>query len=129
MAITHSAAVKNGICDYTVDLIDGGTGDNGQIIFRQAGTEAVATIDFQDPAFSAASAGELDDGVAEALGVPLEDTNVVGGTITNFSIHNKDGTSLITGTANTTTGDIVLTSATLANGETLRLTELYYVVP
>lgn len=131
MTIQHSNALKNSLCDHAVDAIDVGTTNGaGRLIFQTAGSAAVATIPFNNPAFGAAGAGALDDGVAEMDNDPMpEDDDAAGGTITKFVVQNCDETPLWEGTANTTTGDIVLTSAAIGAGETVRLEELFYEVP
>ena len=63
MPVSHDTDTRNGLCDYVVDQLDGGT-----LVFYQAdGTTEVATLTFGTPAFDAAgTAGGNATGVAAA---------------------------------------------------------------
>jgi len=129
MAITHATATRNGIADYVVDLIDGGTG-NGTLEFQTGATE-VATCTFGSPAFDAAgAAGGNADGVATANTI-TDDTNATGNAspIDSFEIKDGDGNVILSGAVATSGADINLTSLTVSAGETVSVTSLTYTAP
>lgn len=119
---TLSTAARNAACDAVVDLIDGGAGP-GLLVFRTSGDVEVATLTFSDPAFGSASTG-----VATASAI-TSDTSATGGTITKATLETSAATVVMTVTANTTTGEIVLTSATIAATETVACSSLTVTMP
>jgi hypothetical protein len=59
MAITHSTTIRNGLCNYTVDALDQGSGAGKLKIYSDTGlTTLLATFTLADPAFGAASSGQ-----------------------------------------------------------------------
>ena len=123
MALTHIAATRNAMADAVVDLIDGGAGA-GTLVFETVADAEVATLTFSDPAFGAASAG-----VATA-GSITSDTNATGGTVTKFMIQDSNLTEILNGTAGDVgSEDIVLSSATIGEGDTVSCSTLTYTAP
>lgn len=122
MAITHTAAVRNGIADYVVDSVD--TGGAGTLEFQTSGDVEVATLTFSATAFGAASGG-----VATAASI-TSDSSATGGTVAKFVIKNGSGTTILSGTAGDVgTEDIVLSSASIGNGDTVSCSSLTYTAP
>lgn len=119
---TLSTAGRNAACNAVVDLLDAGSGP-GKLVFRTSGDVAVASLTFSDPAFGNASTG-----VATASAI-TPDTNAAGGTITKATLQDSDANTVLTVTANTTTGEIVLTSATIAATETVACSSLTVTMP
>lgn len=128
-AVTHSTAVRNGIADYVVDLIDTGTASPnlGTLVFRaNASPEAeVATLTFANPAF-----GNATGGTATANSI-ASDTNATGGTAGIFTIHDSDGTEILRGSVTATSGggDIELSSVSIGASDTVSMTSLTYSAP
>jgi len=123
MALTHTTAIRNGIADYVVDAIDGGTGA-GTLEFQTSGDVEVATLSFSATAFGAAASG-----TATAATI-TDDTNATGGTVAKFVIKDGDGTEIFQGTAGDVgTEDIVLSSASIGAGDTVSCSSLTYSAP
>lgn len=123
MAITRSTAARNAAVDAVVDLIDvGTTNPNGQLIIMAAGDVEVATLDFANPAFGAASSGT---GTANAI---TGDSSATGGTAVAFKTVNRDGTEVYRGTVGTvgSGADLELTSTTIAATEPVNVSSLTY---
>lgn len=117
MAITHTTAVRNGIADYVVDQLDGGT-----IELATSGDVEVATLTFGTPAFGAAASG-----VATANSITSE-SSATGGTTTKFFAKNSGATTILTGSVTATSGggDIELSSTTIGATDTVSLASLTY---
>lgn len=124
MAVTHPTAVRNGIANYVVDLIDAGAG-SGTLIFRTSANAEVATLTFSATAFGAAGAVNPGEAIAAAI---TDDTDATGGVVTNFIVQDSDAVLVTSGSAGTS-GDIVLTSATIGAGDTVGCDSLTYTAP
>ena len=130
MAVTHTTAVRNGIADYVVDLVDGGA-TAGLLIFRITGSTAatptteVATLTFTDPAFGAASSGTA---TASAI---TDDSSATGGTVAFATL--EDDVSTVCAHCNVTAtgggGDIELSSLVVAATDTVSMSSLTYSAP
>lgn len=119
MAITHETTVRNSIADTVVDLLDSGT-----LEFQDSGGTAVASLDFGNPAFGAASSG-----TANANSI-TSDTNATGGTVTQFVLKDSATNVEVSGSAGDAgTEDIVLSSATIGAGDTVSADSLSYSAP
>ena len=90
MAVTHPTAVRNGLADYVVDLIDAGAGA-GTLEFQTSGNVEVATLTFSDPAFGAATGGTA---TASAI---TSDTRATGGTVAKFAVKDSNGNPVFYG--------------------------------
>lgn len=125
MAVTHPTDVRNGIADYVVDLID--AGGAGTIVFQDGGSSdsAVATLTFSATAFGAATAG-----VATAAAI-TDDTNCNAGTVTKFTVFSGAADSCFTGSVTATGGggDIILSSTSIGQGDTISISSLTYEAP
>lgn len=119
---TLSTAARNAACNAVVDLLDAGAGP-GLLVFRTSGDVEVATLTFSDPAFGNASTG-----VATASAI-TSDSSATGGTITKATLEDSTAAIVMTVTANTTTGEIVLTSAVIAATETVACSSLTVTMP
>jgi hypothetical protein len=122
MAVTHELAVRNGIADYVVDLID--VGGSGTLEFQTVGSTAAATVTFQATAFGAAAAG-----VATRTASIIADSSAVGGTVTKFVIKSGAGTALINGLVAVSGQDVDLDNLTIGVGATVSMTNLTYEAP
>lgn len=132
MAVTHPTDVRNAICDLVVDLIDSGSG-NGTIKFQNGGQNdsVVATLTFSATAFDdAGSAGGNAAGVAAAAAI-TDDTNCKAGTVTKFTVFSGPGDSVFTGSVTATGGggDIILSSTSIGQGDTISISSLTYEAP
>lgn len=123
MAITHETAVRNGLADFIDDEVNTGTTNlGGRVIFQTSAAGEVATLEFSDPAFGAASSGVI---TANSIS---DDTNATGGEVDNFIITDRDNTTVLSGTVTATGGggDIELSSTTIGAGDTVSITSLTY---
>lgn len=118
MTVVLSELARNTSVDAVGALLDGGT-----VEFQTAGGAKVATVTFANPAFPAASGGE-----AQANPIARE-LNTNAGTITQFVAYTAGADTVFTGsvsTINEGTGDITLSSVTIAADEELKL-NLFFV--
>lgn len=124
MSITHPTAIRNGIVDGVVDLLDLGSGNaNGQLIFQTSGAAEVATLNMAIPAFGASASGTA---TANAI---ASDTNATGGTTTKFELQDRDSGAVILGSVGTSGQDINLSSNIIAATDTVAMTSLTYTGP
>lgn len=125
MAVTHPTDVRNGIADYVVDLID--AGGAGTIVFQNSSVNDsdVATLTFSATAFGAAS-----NGVATAATI-TDDTDCNTGTVDKFTVFSGAGDSCFTGSVSAPGGggDIILSSTSIGNGDTISISSLTYEAP
>lgn len=122
MAVTHPTAVRNGLADYVVDLIDAGAGA-GTLEFQTSGNVEVATLTFSDPAFGAATGG-----TATASAV-TSDTSATGGTVAKFAVKDSNGNPVFYGAVGTSGSDINLSSLAVGVGDTVSISSLTYSAP
>lgn len=123
MSLTHITAVRNGMADYVVDLIDVGSTDvQGDLVFMTSGDVEVATLAASIPAFGAAAAG-----TATAAAIS-DDTSATGGTVALFKIQDRNNAEVFRGTVTATGGggDIELSSVSIGAGSTVSMTSLTY---
>lgn len=119
MAVTHPTSVRNGMCNYVVDLIDAGVAA-GYIEFLTSGDVEVATCTFSDPAFGAAS-----NGIATASAI-TSDTNATGGTIAKARFRDSAATDVVLCAVGTAGSDINMSSLVIGAGDTVAVTSLTY---
>ena len=125
MALTLATVLRDDLANQIDDSINAGSTDaNGDLKFETSGDVEVATIQFQDPAFGAASTG-----VITMAGAPLSDTNATGGTVAQFSIYDRDNVKQLEGVVLTSGGDINLTSLAIVATDTVELTSLAIDAP
>jgi hypothetical protein len=115
--------MRNALADAFGDRVDLNASP-GYMQLETSGDVEVATFTFQDPAFGAAATG-----VKTLLGVPLQDTNATGGTVAQGSIYDGGGAKLAEDDAGTSGTPILVSSLSIANGETVTLTALTVTVP
>ena len=127
MAVTHTTAVRNGLADYVVDLIDAGT--DGKLIIRLTGTAAapgteVATLTFSAIAFGAAAAG-----IATAAAI-TEDSSATGNAtdVSTATLEDSAGTVCAHCTVSLAAGggDIEASSLAIAATDTVSCSSLTY---
>ena len=118
MAVTHPTATRNGIADYVVDQLDGGT-----LEIQTSGDVEVATLTFGTPAFGSAAAG-----VATANSI-TDDTNATGGTAAKAQLKNSGGTAIVNCSVGTSGQDINLSSVSIGAGDTVSISSLTYTAP
>lgn len=126
MALTHTTTVRNGIADYVVDSVDGGSGDaNGDLVFMTSGDVEVATLAFSSTAFGAASSG-----TATAASITA-DSSATGGTAALFKFQNKSNAEVLRGTVTASGGggDIEVSSTAIGAGDTVSVSSLTYSAP
>ena len=126
MATTHTTAVRSGISDYVVDLLDGGTTDaTGDLVFMTSGDVEVATLALSNPAF-----GNAASGVATANAIS-SDTNATGGTTALYKMQNRDNTEIFRGSVTATGGggDIELSSVVIGASDTVSMSSFTYTAP
>jgi hypothetical protein len=119
-----STDARNAAVNAVVDLLDVGTTDpNGDLQFQTSGDVAVATLQFANPAFGAASAGSA------AAGAIASDTNAVGGTTTKAALRNRDNTEVLELTVGTSGAEINLSSTTIGASDTVSVSSLQISQP
>lgn len=123
---THPTAVRNGIADFVVDLLDVGTTNTGaRLVLDTSGDVEVATIPLADTtSFGAAAAG-----VATALSPPFEDPSATGGTTTKCRVTDRDNADVILGTVGTSGTDVILSSNVITATDVVRITSMTYTAP
>ncbi len=121
-AVTHASTVRNTLADTVVDLLDAGAGA-GTLIIQTAGSVAVATLTFSDPAFGNASGG-----TATANSI-TDDSSAAGGTAAQFVTRDSDANDVFLGSVGTSGEDINLSSVSIGNGDTVSITSLTYSAP
>ncbi len=119
---TLSTAARNAACDAVVDLVDAGT-PPGRILLRASST-TIATINFENTAYGAASTG-----VATAASFPKSATAAATGVMDNYVIENNAGTDIITGTVGESGADINFDNADINSGQTVTLSSLTHTQP
>lgn len=124
MAVTHTALVRTGMCDFVVDQLDEGT-PPGTLVFQTSGDSEVATLTFSNTAFGAASSG-----TATAASITA-DSSATGGTIAKARLKNAAGTDKIicSVTGSGGGGDIELNSVIISAGQEVAITSLTYSAP
>lgn len=122
MAVAHATAVRTAVADLVVDRIDAGSAA-GKINFYTAGDVLMATADFLDPAFAAASSGSatMSPGAIVAT-ISLAGTNVMA----KFKVEDSDANEVFNGTVATSGGDINLTSVTFNQNDSLTINSITY---
>lgn len=138
MSVTHPTAVRNGLANYVVDLIDAGTDQTNGILTIKQTTPAVldlVSINFANRAGAGGPGafGDAVNGVAGANSLPIEGQVSNTGTAQNFTIYdcNNPRTEVCSGSISDTggAGDIKLSSVNLTSGDYVRLTALTYEAP
>lgn len=130
MTYTVSDPARNAAVNAVTALINVGTGTPGGVILMRSAVATIASLQMNNPAFAAASAGSA---AMDTAGV-IDGTVTPSGTsvIDRFNIVNRDGTAIITGAAGsvaTSGGDITLSSTTVNQNDVIELTGLTISVP
>lgn len=128
MALTHTTAVRNGLADYVVDLIDGGTTNTeGSVEIATDGTfgTILATIPLNNPAFGAAAAGVA---TADVSPTPEDSAAANTGTAAFFRVVDRDETELFRGTVTGSGGggDMEMSSTSITAGDAVRINSFTY---
>jgi hypothetical protein len=119
MAVTHPTATRNGIADFVVDQLDGGT-----LRFETSGDAEVATLTFGTPAFGAASSG-----TATANSI-TSDTDATGGTMAKARLRTSGATDIVLCAVGTSGSDINFSGGVVVGaGATVQVTSLTYSAP
>lgn len=121
MALTLETTMRNAIADAVDTLV----GTSATLEFQTAASAEVATLTLGNPAFGAAATG-----VITLSGTPLSDTSATAGTMSKFVIKSGGTTIQLTGTVNTTGGDINFPGGlTVGSGDTVTLTSFTITCP
>jgi hypothetical protein len=126
MAITHSTTIRNGLCNYTVDALDQGSGAGKLKIYSDTGlTNLLATFTLADPAFGAASSGQA---TAAAI-TPI--TASASGTALAFSATDSDNVVIFQGNVGVagSGASCILNTTTLVSGGSLSVNTFTYAAP
>ena len=121
---TLPVSTQNSIANHVAGLIDVGTTDaNGDLVIQTAGSAAVATLAFANPAF-----GNAAGGVATANAI-ASDTNAAGGTATKFITQDRDNAEVFEGTVGTSGAELNLSSTTINPGDTVAVNSFTITQP
>jgi len=126
MSVSHVTAVRDGIVDYVVDLIDAGSGNpTGELIIMTSGDVEVATLTFSNPAFFASSSA-----VATADTI-TSDLDATGGTAALFKAVDRDSGEVFRGSVGAvgSGADIILSSTSIGAGDTVSISAFTYTGP
>jgi len=115
--------LRNVLADAIDTEINTGAG-TATLVFETSGDAEVATINLQNPAFGASSAG-----VITLAGVPLSDVSATGGTTTQASVYDRDGTKQFELTVGTSGTEIIITNTVIAATEQVDLDSLTITQP
>lgn len=118
MAITHTAAVRNQICDDMLTQI----GNAGYLRLEDGGV-LVSQHTFPTPTGTVTT-----DTLTFTCGTGISDTTPAAGTIDGAKLYKSGATEVFSCTAGTA-GDVVVSSATIATTDTVTLTALTYEAP
>lgn len=118
--VTHPVAVRNGLANYVVDLLDVGAG--GSLVFRTSAAAEVATC-----AFSATAFGGAVNGVATANAIS-NDADATGGTTDNFTAEASNADVAFAGSVGALSSgeDIELSSPTVNTDDQVAMSSLTY---
>jgi len=135
MRISNAAALA--MCDALVDLLDAGsaagyieirTGSQPATVETAASGTLLATLPLSDPAFG--SAADDDPGGTATAGSITDDSSAdATGTAGWFRAYDSDGTAIIDGTAGTSGTDLILDSASITSGQTVKINSWTITVP
>ena len=123
MPVSHPETVRSQIADLVCKKVD--DGGKGSIVFQDAESNAVATLTFAGVAFGDADAGKCIANTIE------DDTECVGGIVASFVVKNVVGDICFGGsvTAPDGGGDIILSSTSIGEGDTISISALTYEAP
>ncbi|GEM_PF-2095829 len=124
MAITHANGVRTSLANVVGDAVDVGSGTSHLRLLDGATT--VVEFDLDNPAFDTAPATSA--GVITLQGVPIETTADDDGDLDSFSIVDRNGDTVLSGsvTAIGMGGDIEVTNINVATGQDCSLESLTY---
>ena len=125
MAVTHPTDVRNDIADLVVDKIDAGGAGTIQFQDGSQSDSDIATLTFSATAFGGAA-----NGIATAAAI-TDDTDCNAGTVSKFTVFSGAGDSCFTGSVTATGGggDIILSSTSIGQGDTISISSLTYEAP
>jgi hypothetical protein len=118
MAVTHPTAVRSGIATYVTNLLN--ANGVGKLVFLTSGGATVATLNLAATAFGLPASGTC------TAGTISDDTNAVGGTMTNAALRDGAGTAIILCSVGTSGADINMSGVVVGAGDTVRVTSLTY---
>lgn len=125
MAVTHPSSMRTLIADTVTAQADVGS-TFARLELQTATTTTGAILTFDSSAFQAASSG-----VATANTI-TDDTNAIGGTVTQGVIYSSTQNNEVLSCSVTSTGgggDIELSSNVISSGQTVSITALTYTAP
>jgi hypothetical protein len=123
MALTLETSLRDAMANIIDDTVNIGSGTSNMQL-ETSGDVEVATFDFQNPAFGAASTG-----VITLLGTTLTDAAATGGLVAQYSIYDRDAAKVLEGVVAVSGADLDLTSLNVGVGDTVELTSFSIEVP
>ena len=124
MGITMATAARNAAADAVVDLLDvGTTNSSGQMVVRTSGDTELCVLPLSNPAFGAASGG-----VATA-GAITTGTATGAGTAAKHTMEDRNETEIWEGTAAAGSGDLNMSSTTIAVDDQISCSAYTYTQP
>ena len=124
MGITMSTAARNAAANAVVDLLDAGTTNSeGRMVIRTSGDTLLCELPLSNPAFGSASSG-----VATA-GAITTGTAVAAGTAAKHTMEDRDETEVWEGTAAAGSGDLNMSSTTIAINDQVSCSAYTYTQP
>ena len=123
MAVTHSATLRNSLCNLAVDALD----PSGNLVFKTAAGTIAATLPLAATAAAAAIGGTA------VFTKPTDDSSATGNVsaVTKFELRDSGNDAQILGSVTVTGGggDIELSSIVINAGDTVTVSALTYSAP
>jgi hypothetical protein len=124
---THDQATRDAIANLVVDRVDvGTTNPNGRcLIYTANRIILLATVELDDPAFSAAVSG-----VATGLSMPLSDALAdSSGTAAVFDVVDRDENVVFSGDIGLSGTDMIVPDTEIALDDIVKIISLNYTAP
>ena len=123
MTVTHGAATRNNYADTALANIDADVGP-GNLVFRAANDDEVATLAFSDPAGNVAGPVLTFSGISN-------DPAATGGNIAKATLESNGGTIVLKTdhVAAGVGGDINISSLNIQPGDIVSCSNLTYIAP
>lgn len=128
MALTHTSGARNAAANAVVDLLDVGTTDaTGDMAFAKADDTVLVTCNFSNPAFGNAASGVA---TAAAISTGTVGASITSQTIAKVILRDRNNAEVLRGTvAQSSGGDVNLSSVVVSTGDTVSVSSLTYTAP